>query len=50
MVTESKCIPGRLMKIRILMKKKEIIILQIYVPQTGCSNKQKEEFLRNLRR
>jgi hypothetical protein len=42
MVTESESISGRVMKIKILMKQKEMNILQIYAPQTGCSNEQKE--------
>jgi exonuclease III len=44
MVTESECISRRVMEIRILMKGKEMNILQIYAPQTGCSNEKKEEF------
>jgi exonuclease III len=43
MVTDSECISRRAMKIRILMKEKEMNMLQIYAPQTGCSNEQKEE-------
>jgi hypothetical protein len=44
MVTESECISGRVMKIRILMKEKEMNILQLYAPETGCGNEEKEEF------
>jgi hypothetical protein len=44
MLTESKCISGRVMEIRLLMKEKEMNILQIYAPQIDCSNDKKEDF------
>jgi delta-aminolevulinic acid dehydratase/porphobilinogen synthase len=42
MVTESRCISGKVMKMRILMKDKEMNIMQIYALQTGCGNEEKE--------
>jgi exonuclease III len=44
MVTESESISGRVMKIIILVKEKEMNVLQMYASQTGCSKEEKEEF------
>jgi hypothetical protein len=44
MVTQNECISGRVMKIGIIMKEKEMNTLQIYAPQMGCNNEEKEEF------
>jgi hypothetical protein len=44
MVTETECTSKRVMK-RILMKEKEISTLQIYAPQTGCSNEEKDKLI-----
>jgi hypothetical protein len=44
MTTENECISGRVTKIRIPMKEKEMNILQIYATQTGCSKEDYEEF------
>jgi exonuclease III len=43
MVTQTECISGRVMKIRILMKDKEINLLEIHAPQTECGNEEKKE-------
>jgi hypothetical protein len=44
MVTDSQYISGSVMKIRILVKEKEMNVLQIHAPQTGCSNEENKEF------
>jgi hypothetical protein len=41
MITESECISGRVMKTRILMTERNEH-MQLYAPQTQCSNEEKE--------
>jgi hypothetical protein len=43
-VTDTEFISGRKIKIKLLVKVKEMNFLQIYAPQIGCSIEEKEKF------
>jgi hypothetical protein len=47
-VTQIDYISGRIIKINLLSKGKEIEIIQVYAPQVGCTDVEKEAFTQQL--
>jgi exonuclease III len=47
-VTQIDYITGRIIKINLLSKGKEIEIIQVYAPQVGCTDVEKEAFTQQL--